>query len=81
MYARFVGGPPCSLPSSAGCKKSLPVFGGGSLPSFLAALPAPTQTLLDTSHFVHRFIIPLLLLALPPVYGCFLNFIKTKLGS
>src|SRR5882762_1128864 len=46
----------------------VPVF-GEIFQSFQAALPAPTQTLLDISHFVTRFIIPIIIVAIGAVYG------------
>src|SRR5712672_3224789 len=58
--------------------KVVPVF-GEIFQSFQAALPAPTQTLLDISHFVTRFIIPIIIVAIGAVYG-WLYFIKTKVG-
>jgi len=58
--------------------KVVPVF-GEIFQSFQAALPAPTQTLLDISHFVTRFIIPIIIIAIGAVYG-WLYFIKTKVG-
>src|SRR6266702_2917243 len=58
--------------------KVVPVF-GEIFSSFQAALPAPTQTLLDISHFVTRFIIPIIIVAIGAVYG-WLYFIKTKVG-
>src|SRR6266403_1554477 len=58
--------------------KVVPVF-GEIFASFQAALPAPTQTLLDISHFVTRFIIPIIIVAIGAVYG-WLYFIKTKVG-
>lgn len=58
--------------------KVVPVF-GEIFQSFQAALPAPTQTLLDISHFVTRFIIPIIILGIGAVYG-WLYFIKTKFG-
>src|SRR5262245_40171870 len=41
--------------------KVVPVF-GEIFQSFQAQLPAPTQTLLDISHFVTKFIIPIIIL-------------------
>jgi len=58
--------------------KVVPVF-GEIFQSFQAALPAPTQYLLDISHFVTRFIIPIIIVAIGVVYG-WLYFIKTKMG-
>src|SRR6266478_1507219 len=58
--------------------KVVPVF-GEIFQSFQAALPAPTQYLLDISHFVTRFIIPIIIVAIGAVYG-WLYFIKTKMG-
>jgi len=58
--------------------KVVPVF-GEIFQSFQAALPAPTQTLLDISHFVTRFIIPIIIVSIGAVYG-WLYFIKTKMG-
>src|SRR6266700_289236 len=48
--------------------KVVPVF-GEIFQSFQAALPAPTQTLLDISHFVTRFIIPIIIVSIAAVYG------------
>src|SRR6266436_406730 len=58
--------------------KVVPVF-GEIFQSFQAALPAPTQTLLDISHFVTRFIIPIIIFGIGAVYS-WLYFIKTKVG-
>src|SRR5881275_2906644 len=58
--------------------KVVPVF-GEIFQSFQAALPAPTQTLLDISHFVTKFIIPTIILSICGVYS-WLYFIKTKYG-
>jgi type IV pilus assembly protein PilC len=58
--------------------KVVPVF-GEIFNSFGAALPAPTQYLINVSHFVQRFILPLLLVGGATVYGWF-YFIKTPAG-
>jgi type IV pilus assembly protein PilC len=58
--------------------KVVPVF-GEIFNSFGAALPAPTQYLINVSHFVQRFILPLLLVGGASVYGWF-YFIKTPAG-
>ena len=58
--------------------KVVPVF-GEVFTSFGAKLPAPTQILLDTSHFMQKYIIPILLLLGAIVYG-WLYFIKTPVG-
>src|SRR6266481_4446287 len=58
--------------------KVVPVF-GEIFKTFGAELPKPTQTLLDISHFVTRFIIPIIIIAIGAVYG-WLYFIKTKMG-
>src|ERR1043166_2100945 len=58
--------------------KVVPVF-GEIFQSFQAALPAPTQTLLDISHFVTRYIVMIVIAAIGGVYG-WLYFIKTKTG-
>src|SRR5947209_3033877 len=58
--------------------KVVPVF-GEIFASFQAALPAPTQTLLDISHFVTRFIIPIVIVGVGAVYS-WLYFIKTPVG-
>src|SRR5262249_14200070 len=58
--------------------KVVPVF-GEIFQSFQAQLPAPTQTLLDISHFVTRFIIPIIIMGVGVVYS-WLYFIKTKIG-
>src|SRR5689334_2039061 len=58
--------------------KVVPVF-GEIFKSFGASLPAPTQFLIDLSHFVQRFIMLLLLGMGAAVYGWF-HFIKTPMG-
>src|SRR5689334_22719926 len=58
--------------------KVVPVF-GEIFSSFGASLPAPTQFLIDLSHFVQRFIMLLLLGMGAAVYGWF-HFIKTPMG-
>src|SRR5262252_513676 len=58
--------------------KVVPVF-GEIFNSFGAALPAPTQYLINISHFVQRFILGLLLVGGGAVYG-WLHFIKTPAG-
>src|SRR6516164_4651164 len=55
--------------------KVVPVF-GEIFASFGSKLPAPTQYLINISHFVQRFILPLLLVGGASVYGWF-YFIKT----
>jgi len=58
--------------------KVVPVF-GEIFSSFGAKLPAPTQFLIDLSHFVQKFIILILLGGGGGVYGWF-YFIKTPTG-
>jgi type IV pilus assembly protein PilC len=58
--------------------KVVPVF-GEIFRSFGAALPAPTQFLIDLSHFVQKFIILILVGGGGGVYGWF-HFIKTPVG-
>src|SRR6516164_1350840 len=58
--------------------KVVPVF-GEIFNSFGSTLPAPTQYLINISHFVQRFILPLLLVGGASVYGWF-YFIKTPAG-
>lgn len=58
--------------------KVVPVF-GEIFESFNAKLPAPTQALINVSHFVQKWIIPILFLMGGAVYG-WLYFIKTKKG-
>jgi len=58
--------------------KVVPVF-GEIFKSFGASLPAPTQFLIDLSHFVQRFILLILLGGGGGVYGWF-YFIKTPAG-
>src|SRR5436190_3133398 len=58
--------------------KVVPVF-GEIFQSFGAALPAPTQFLIDLSHFVQKFILLILIGGGGGVYGWF-YFIKTPAG-
>ena len=58
--------------------KVVPVF-GEIFKSFGAALPAPTQFLIDLSHFVQKFILLILIGGGGGVYGWF-YFIKTPAG-
>src|SRR5262252_1336290 len=58
--------------------KVVPVF-GEIFQSFQAALPAPTQYLINLSNFVKSYIILILLAGGGAVYG-WLHFIKTKVG-
>src|SRR6516164_9953056 len=58
--------------------KVVPVF-GEIFQSFQAALPAPTQYLINVSNFVKSYIILILLAGGGAVYG-WLYFIKTKVG-
>jgi type IV pilus assembly protein PilC len=58
--------------------KVVPVF-GEIFKSFGAALPAPTQFLIDLSHFVQKFILLILIGGGGAVYGWF-YFIKTPAG-
>ncbi len=58
--------------------KVVPVF-GEIFKSFGAALPAPTQFLIDLSHFVQKFILLLIVGGGGAVYGWF-YFIKTPTG-
>jgi len=58
--------------------KVVPVF-GEIFQSFGAALPAPTQFLIDLSHFVQKFILLILIGGGGAVYGWF-YFIKTPTG-
>ncbi len=58
--------------------KVVPVF-GDIFKSFGAALPAPTQHLIDFSHFVQKYILFLLVAGTAGVYGWF-YFLKTPVG-
>ncbi|HXU76908.1 MAG TPA: type II secretion system F family protein [Methylomirabilota bacterium] len=58
--------------------KVVPVF-GEIFASFGAKLPTPTQTLIDISKFVQKFIILILIGGVAGVYG-WLHFIKTPVG-
>ncbi len=58
--------------------KVVPVF-GEIFSSFGAKLPAPTQFLIDLSHFVQKFIVVILIGGGGAVYGWF-YFIKTPAG-
>src|SRR5437660_3163812 len=58
--------------------KVVPVF-GEIFNSFQAALPAPTQYLINVSNFVKSYIVLILLAGGGGVYG-WLYFIKTKVG-
>jgi len=58
--------------------KVVPVF-GEIFSSFGAKLPAPTQFLIDVSHFVQKFIVVILIGGAGAVYGWF-YFIKTPTG-
>jgi type IV pilus assembly protein PilC len=58
--------------------KVVPVF-GEIFKSFGASLPAPTQFLIDLSHFVQKFILLIILGGGGGVYGWF-YFIKTPTG-
>jgi type IV pilus assembly protein PilC len=58
--------------------KVVPVF-GEIFKSFGAALPAPTQFLIDLSHFVQKFILLILIGGGGAIYGWF-YFIKTPTG-
>ena len=58
--------------------KVVPVF-GEIFASFGAKLPTPTQTLIDISNFVKRFIILILIAGAGGVYG-WLYFIKTPVS-
>src|SRR4029077_19975861 len=58
--------------------KVVPVF-GEIFASFNHALPAPTQYLINLSHFVQRFIIPIFIFGGLGVYGWF-YFVKTPAG-
>ncbi len=58
--------------------KVVPVF-GEIFESFNAKLPAPTQVLINVSHFVQKWLIPILFVMGGSVYG-WLYFIKTKKG-
>src|SRR2546422_1912763 len=58
--------------------KVVPVF-GEIFQSFQAALPAPTQYLINLSNFVKKYIVLILLAGGGGVYG-WLYFIKTKVG-
>jgi type IV pilus assembly protein PilC len=58
--------------------KVVPVF-GEIFSNFGATLPAPTQFLINLSHFVRKYIVLVLLGGGGAVYGWF-HFIKTKLG-
>jgi type IV pilus assembly protein PilC len=58
--------------------KVVPVF-GEIFNSFGAALPAPTQHLIDLSHFVQKYVLLLLVAGGASIYGWF-YFIKTAPG-
>ena len=58
--------------------KVVPVF-GEIFESFGAKLPGPTQTLITVSHFMQKYLIPILMLMGGTVYG-WLYFLKTKVG-
>src|SRR5438477_9845209 len=58
--------------------KVVPVF-GEIFKSFGATLPAPTQFLIDLSHFVQKFILLIILAAGAAIYAWF-YFIKTPVG-
>src|SRR3989449_3692584 len=58
--------------------KVVPVF-GEIFASFQAALPAPTQYLINVSKFVQHYVILILVGGAAAVYG-WLSFIKTKAG-
>ena len=58
--------------------KVVPVF-GEIFTSFGAKLPGPTQTLINVSNFMQKFLIPILMVMGGIVYG-WLYFIKTKVG-
>lgn len=58
--------------------KVVPVF-GEIFESFGAKLPTPTQYLINVSHFMQKWVVPLLMGAGATVYG-WLYFIKTKPG-
>jgi type IV pilus assembly protein PilC len=58
--------------------KVVPVF-GEIFSSFNAKLPGPTLFLIQTSNFVKRYLIVILLAGGGAVYGC-LYFVKTKTG-
>lgn len=58
--------------------KVVPVF-GEIFQSFGADLPAPTQKLIDLSHFVQHYILFILIVGAASVYGWF-YFIKTAPG-
>src|SRR5262245_36631466 len=58
--------------------KVVPVF-GEIFNSFQATLPAPTQTLIDISNFVKKYVVLILICGVGGVYG-WLYFIKTKVG-
>jgi type IV pilus assembly protein PilC len=58
--------------------KVVPVF-GEIFESFNAKLPAPTQILINVSHFVQKWLIPILFAMGGSIYG-WLYFIKTKKG-
>ena len=58
--------------------KVVPVF-GEIFASFGAKLPTPTQTLIDISKFVQKFIILILIGGVAGVYG-WMHFIKTPIG-
>jgi type IV pilus assembly protein PilC len=58
--------------------KVVPVF-GEIYTGFGAKLPGPTQSLIDLSNFVQKFLIPILFLLGAAVYG-WLYFIKTPKG-
>jgi len=58
--------------------KVVPVF-GEIFTSFGSKLPGPTQTLIDISHFMQKYLIPILMVMGGLVYG-WLYFIKTKTG-
>jgi type IV pilus assembly protein PilC len=58
--------------------KVVPVF-GEIFKSFNSALPAPTQYLIDVSHFVQHYILLLLVAGGGGIYGWF-YFVKTPVG-
>ena len=58
--------------------KVVPVF-GEIFASFGSKLPTPTQTLIDISNFVKKYIILILIAGVAGVYG-WLYFIKTPVG-
>ncbi len=58
--------------------KVIPVF-GEIYSSFGAKLPAPTQALIDVSHFLTHWLLLVIIVAVGTVYG-WLHYIKTKNG-